>query len=82
MNFLFVSETKDINSPTRCANLFTLGFGKQPLFSKMVYVQDQPVNLMTYCAYCFPESMNVLDIKDECKEFKRINCFESVEVNC
>jgi len=69
------------NSPTERANFFTLVFDKQPLVFKMVYLQDQLVNLRTYCAYCFSESMNVHDVKDECNRHSQTRV-ESVEVNC
>jgi len=47
----------------------------------MVYLQDQLVNLRTYCAYCFLESINVLDVKDECNRQNQTRV-EFVGVNC
>jgi len=61
--------------------LLTLVFGKQPLVFKIVYLQDQLVNLTTYCAYCFSESMNVFDIKDECNRQNQTRV-ESIGVIC
>jgi hypothetical protein len=66
MLFVFVSETKNTNSPTGRANLFTLVFGKQTLVSQNGLLARSTSKSQGMLCLCFAESMNVLDVKYEC----------------